>query len=171
MKKMQWTKFVQRRRSDRKLSVEMTPITVRSNSLFQYYIKNQKMDEWIEIKEELLQKEGSKCWICGIKSNHLHIHEFWELDDSSQIAKLKELHHLCDMCFKIKKSEIWFFSNYGREQLKKLDVTKDDLIQHYCKINKCSQEEFDLEFSKEIINLMEKNKHKWKVDFGDFLKK
>ena len=162
---MQWTKFVQNKRIDKKLSVEMTPITVRSN-LFQIYMKNKKIKEWSEIKEELLLREGSKCWICGKQSAHLHIHEFWDYNDNTHTAELKELHHLCDLCSKIKKTDLWFFTDFGKEQLKKLSITQGDLVKHYCKVNNCTIQDFTINWKETVDRWYERNQYNWKQNLG-----
>lgn len=167
---MQWTRLIQnKRRTSNKLTVELTPKTVRSKSLFHYYMKNKKLNEWSEIKQELLEREGSKCWICGTTSNHLHIFEFWNYDEKERSAQLTEIHHLCDLCYKIKRTDLWFFTDYGKEQLKHLGICREDLIKHFCKVNQCSLKDFALNWKVAITNWHKRNDIDWKQNFGDYI--
>lgn len=153
---------------DFKLKIELVPSTVWYSSIFQIYKKENKMDKWAEIKKELFEKEGEKCWICEKKNIRLEAHEFWEYDDKKHIQKLKEIHHLCDLCHKIKHIGFWCYTSDGQEQLRKFKLTKENLVNHFCKINKCLREEFE-EHKKEAFNIWkERSKYKWKQDFGRY---
>lgn len=165
---MQWRNFVQKKRVEKKLSVELTPITIQSKSLFQTYMKNNRFKEWSEIKKELLQKEGSTCWICGKESLSLHICEFWDYNDKSHKISLKEIHHLCDMCHKIKRTDLWFLTDYGKEQLKTLGLCQEDLINHFCKVNDCSIKEFAKQWSTAIKTWKKRSQYNWQQDFGEY---
>ena len=57
------------------------PTTAESKTLFQVFNKNRRIDDWKAIKDELLRREGKKCWICDRSDNLLHIQEFWDFDD------------------------------------------------------------------------------------------
>ncbi|MGC9781554.1 MAG: hypothetical protein HZR80_20110 [Candidatus Heimdallarchaeota archaeon] len=165
---MQIPKLVHRKNS-KKLTVELIPTTVRSKSLFQIYTKNRCLDVWTEIKDELLEREGKKCWICGKKSMHLFVHEFWEYDDDKSLMKLQEIHHLCNKCHKIKRTDFWFFTDYGKEQLKKLDISPEDLIKHYCKVNKCDLKDFGQNWREAVDLWKTRSEQEWIQDYGEFL--
>lgn len=165
---MEWTKFVRKKRIEKRLSVELAPITIRSKSLFQEYMKNNRFKEWSIIKEELLQKEGPICWICGKESLQLHIHEFWDYNDEENTSSLREIHHLCDMCHKLKRTDFWFFTDYGKEQLKTLGLCREDLINHFCKVNNCSLEDFSKQWSSAIKLWKKRSQFDWQQDFGKY---
>ena len=165
---MEWTKFVQKKRIDRKLSVELAPITVRSPSLFQVYIKNNRFNEWFEIKQQLVEKEGSFCWICGKESSNLHMQEFWDYNESNYTRSLLEVHLLCDMCHKLNRTDLWFFTEYGKKQLQTLGLSQEDLVKHYCKVNNCSPKEFSKQWSRAIKTWKKRSQYEWNQDFGEY---
>jgi len=144
------------------------PATTWFSSIYQIYKKNNKLSEWIKIKEELFEKEGKRCWICGKEESHLEAHEFWEYDEKNHVQKLKAIHHLCQMCHKIKHIGFWCHTKDGQEKLKKEGLTREDLINHFCKVNNCSREEFE-KHEKEAFRIWsERSKYKWKQDFGKY---
>ncbi|NHJ87024.1 MAG: hypothetical protein FK734_16295 [Asgard group archaeon] len=166
---MQWTNFVQKRRINyEKLSVELLPITARSNSLFQEYNKRDRLDKWVEIKNDLMTREGRVCYFCKKEATDFHITEFWEFDDENNTMILKEMHQLCEMCYKIKRTDIWFFTDFGKEQLKNLGLCREDLIEHYCKVNDCSWKEFGEEWQKAVDAWRKRNQQLWTIDFGEY---
>lgn len=165
---MHWTKFIHQKQIPTRLTVELTPASVRSKSLFSFFMRNKEVDKWTEIKDELLKREGARCWICETESNHLHLHEFWIYNDQTHQASLKEIHHLCDLCDKIKRSDLWFFTDFGKVQLKELGINDDDLIIHYCKVNNCSREEFSKNWEEAVILWHKRNVIHWKQDFGNY---
>ena len=165
---MQWIKLVEKRRVVKRLAVELTPTSLRSQSLFQTYLKNKKIKEWSEIKEELIEKEGAKCWICGRETLQLHIHEFWIYDDFSHEALLKEIHHLCGLCHKIKRTDLWFFTTYGKKQLKELGLCREDLIKHYCKVNKCALKDFAIDWREAVSDWRKRCENHWNTDLGNY---
>ncbi|NHJ49389.1 MAG: hypothetical protein FK733_16485 [Asgard group archaeon] len=150
----------------RKLSVELVPKSVRSNNLFYYYNQNRKLDLWSGIKNELLEREGQHCWICQKKSVQLHLHEFWAFDDTNQRMILQELHHVCNLCDKVLNANLWFLTDYGREQLLKLDILPEDLIKHYCKVNSCSLKDFGKDWRSAVDTWKKRNEITWEVNFG-----
>jgi hypothetical protein len=156
------------RRIPRRLSVEFTPTTVRSNSLFHYYNQNRKLIFWTTIKNNLLKREGNHCWICCEESSQLHLHEFWYFDDISKTMTLREIHHLCDLCDKIKHADLWFLSDYGRKQLLELNLLPEDLIKHYCKVNNCSLKEFGNNWREAFDIWKKRSEINWHKNFGKF---
>ena len=158
-----------RSKNPRKLEVELLPSTVRDKSLFQIFNKERRLDEWKAIKDELLYREGSMCWICEKKSSSLHVAEYWDFDEDNKTMILTEIHHLCDMCYKIKRSDFWFFTEYGKEQLKQLNISPEDLVKHYCRVNKCELKDFGKNWREAIDTWKERSRFDWKQDFGDII--
>ena len=97
------------------------------------------------------------------------IQEFWDFDDKKHTMKLIEIHHVCDLCHKIKRTDFWFFTDYGKEQLKKLGYSYEDIIKHYCRVNKCRIKDFGKNWRKAIETWKARNKQTWHQDYGDFL--
>ena len=163
---MQWSEMIHRKGKNTKLTLNLTPNKIQFKSLFQVYVKSKKLKEWTKIKRELLVREGAQCWICGRESLNLHIQEFWHYDDDNHLLNLQEIHHVCDLCHKIKRTDLWFFTEYGKEQLKQLDLCWEDLIKHYCKVNKCSLKVFAVNWREAIQTWKSRNIHEWQIDFG-----
>ena len=165
---MQLAKLMQKK-YERKLIIELRPKTVQSSTLFQRYSKTCRLEKWATIKEELVKREGNICFICGKKSSHLHLHEFWNYDDNARIMRLHNIHQICTLCQKLKRTDFWFFTDYGKEQLKKLDIGWEELIRHYCKVNKCSIKDFGENWKEAIEVWKERSKFNWNQDFGEYL--
>lgn len=151
-----------------KLTIELVPSTVWYSSIYQYYKKSNNLQQWHEIKKELYAKEGTHCWICKKTSKPLQAHEFWEYDDVNRIQKLSAIHHLCGFCHKIKHIGLWLHAFDGERMLKKERLTKQDIIDHFCDVNRCSEKEFQKHEDEAFILWKERSEHKWKQDFGKY---
>lgn len=151
-----------------KLTIELVPSTVWFSSVYQIYKGKNQLNKWRRIKKELFKREGGKCWICGAKSTHLEAHEFWEYDDKNHVQKLIGIHHLCDMCHKVKHIGFWCHTKEGSRKLEEEGLSKEDLINHFCKVNNCSRKKFE-KHEKEALNIWEeRSKYEWKQDFADY---
>jgi hypothetical protein len=150
-----------------RLSIELVPLPLWQHSLFRIYKENNQLNKWKSIKKELIIEEGQHCWICGNKGG-LEAHEFWEYDDINHIQKLVAIHHLCSMCHKIKHIGFWCYTKEGKEILFKSNLSKEDLINHFCKINQCSKEDFESHEKTAFALWRERNKYVWKQDFGKY---
>jgi hypothetical protein len=150
----------------KKLSVELIPTTVRSNSLFYYFNQNKMLEGWTKIISQLIEREGQQCWICEKESKQLHLHEFWTFDDENHRMILQELHHVCNLCDKLLNANLWFLTDYGREQLLKLEILPEDLIKHYCKVNDCSLKDFGKDWRRAVDTWKKRNTVIWEVNFG-----
>jgi len=151
-----------------KLTIELVPSTVWFSSIYQIYKRNNQLSKWRKIKKELFEKEGRKCWICGEENTRLEAHEFWEYEDKNHVQKLVAIHHLCSMCHKIKHIGFWCYTEDGRRQFTKAGLAREDLINHFCKVNSCSKEDFE-KYEKEAFRIWrERSKYEWKQDFGRY---
>lgn len=151
-----------------KLVIELVPSTVWFSSLHNMYMERGQRSKWKKIKKELFAKEGEQCWVCGGKGGRLEAHEFWKYDDKNHVQKLVSVHHLCDMCHRIKHIGFWCHTEEGREKLARLGVSREDLANHFCRVNNCSIEEFE-EHEVEAFQLWEKrSKYEWVQDFGQY---
>jgi len=151
-----------------RLQIELVPSTVWFSSIYNLYRESNRLDKWQNIKEELLRKEGNHCWVCGIEDRRLEAHEFWEYDDNKHVQKLVAIHHLCDMCHKIKHVGFWCHTSNGKRKLEQSGLTRDDLIKHFCKVNNCTEKEFVAHEDEAFKIWKERSKHKWKQDFGQY---
>jgi len=159
-----------KKKHKKKLVIDLLPKPVQNKTLFQRLSRKRSLEEWTKIKQELLRREGSRCYICGKETKHLHMHEFWHFDDATQTMRLEGIHHLCDLCQKVKRTDFWFFTPYGKEQLKHLDINTQDIIKHYCKVNNCSIEEFNRNWRQAVETWQKRNEKEWKLDFGEYMR-
>jgi hypothetical protein len=147
-----------------KLEIELVPSTAWNKSLYNIL----PVDDWSRIKSEIYAKEGHKCYVCGKAGEKLEAHEFWEYDDRTRTQKLVGIHHLCDLCHKIKHLGFWLHTEDGRLRLKQQGLTRNRLIEHFCKVNGCQTEDF-LSAEKQAFRVWEfRSKHEWKQDFGKY---
>jgi len=151
-----------------KLNIELVPNTAWNASIYQLCKKTGQEDKWKAIKNELFKTEGRKCWICGETNKQLEAHEFWNYDEKTKIQKLAAIHHLCTLCHKIKHVGLFGHTQKGEEILKQQGLTLNDLIQHFCKVNNCTEQEFK-EHEKQAFEIWNKrNEYNWKQDFGKY---
>lgn len=148
-----------------KLDIELVPENAWTLSLYNYFKANNKINEWSRIKKDIYSREDSKCWICGIENSRLEAHEFWAYDEKNGIQKLDAIHHLCSMCHKIKHIGYWG-TDEGISILKRTELSFEDLINHFCRINKCKIRDFQ-DHKKQSFEIWRKRcKIKWQQDFG-----
>jgi hypothetical protein len=151
-----------------KLVIELVPSKVWFSSIYQIYRERKQLNKWEKIKKEIFEREGRQCWICGKEASHLEAHEFWEYDDENHIQKLVAIHLLCNMCHKIKHIGFWCYTKDGRKQLTKEGLNKEELINHFCKVNNCSKKDFEKHEENAFNVWKERSKYYWKQDFGKY---
>ncbi len=154
----------------KKLKIELVPSTVWYSSLYKLFKELHREDLWKNIKDSIFKKEGKKCWICENTDRRLEAHEFWDYDAGNHIQKLKSIHHLCDLCHKVKHIGLWLHTSDGQKMLKKEKLTKSDIIKHFCKVNQCTKKEFEehKDSAFEIFSIRSQND--WNQDFGKYQK-
>lgn len=90
------------------------------------------------------------------------LHEIWEYDDEKHIQKLVGFHLLCEKCHWIK--------HLGLAGLKLKEEELKKLIQHFCKVNGCSKQDFE-QHKYEAFEVYDKRcKYRWTQDFGEYEK-
>lgn len=151
-----------------KLVIELVPSTVWFSSIYQIYKNSNQQNKWRKIKEENFEKEGRRCWICRKEGTRLEAHEFWEYNDEDHIQKLISIHHLCGMCHKIKHIGFWCYTEDGRRQLARAGLTREDLINHFCKVNNCPMEEYEKHEGEAFEIWKKRSKYEWRQDFGKY---
>ena len=136
------------------LEMERIPSSVFSQSVFTYCRDNKKGGIWKKIKEDLIKKEGKKCWICGYDKDDakLQAHETWSYDYKNKIMKLESIHHLCMKCHMLKHPLLFRIG--------------DELIKHFCKVNNCTKDDFKNHSEETERKFIERSKIKWKQDFS-----
>ncbi|MEM1659388.1 MAG: hypothetical protein QXK94_10190 [Candidatus Jordarchaeales archaeon] len=151
-----------------KLTIELVPTPLWFSSLYNLYRNAGIPEEWRRIKAELFRKEGRKCWICGREDRRLEAHEFWEYDDERHVQRLVAIHHLCDLCHKVKHIGFWCYTEEGRRRLRSEGLSEEHLIEHFCRVNNCSREEFEKHKNEAFRVWMERNMHSWTQDLGEY---
>ncbi len=153
---------------DFRLTIELVPRTVWFSSLRQIYEDEGQSSKWKKLKSKLFEEEGRRCWICGEEGERLEAHEFWGYDDENHIQRLVAVHHLCAMCHRVKHIGFWCYIERGKEQLAKLGLTREDLIDHFCRINGCTREEFE-KYEEECFRIWrERSKFEWEQDLDKY---
>jgi hypothetical protein len=108
--------------------------------------------EWKEISDEVKLKADYTCEICGSVNGVMHCHEVWKFDDRSKIQHLAGCLCLCVRCHDVK--------HFGRStQVYKHDY-QEKLIEHWCRVNRASRDEFKLHLASiRSINIKRADKH------------
>jgi len=141
-----------------KLTAELVPSTVWYSSLYRLLPK----DEWDRIRDNIIRENERRCQICGELKGVMNLHEIWKYDDINYVQKLDGFILLCKMCHHIKHIGLaGILASEG-----KLDY--NDVVAHFCKVNGCSEKEFDTHVKKAFQVWKERSKHEWKQDFGEF---
>lgn len=153
--------------NDYKLTLDFIPISGQ-DSLYNFLKRTNRLGKWLGIKNELILKHKRKCQICGSSTSILEAHEVWEYDEITCIQILKEIQLLCGMCHQVKHINFFYGSKTKKYGVLPSSVTKKDLIDHFCKVNQCSEEDYHQLESEAFKILRMRNKIKWKRDFGKY---
>jgi hypothetical protein len=141
-----------------KLKIELVPSTVWYRSLYKLLPR----EVWNRIRNEIINEEGRKCQICEETEGVMNLHEIWKYDDRTHIQKLEGFILLCKMCHHVKHVGLaGILANEG-----KLDY--DKVVEHFCKVNKCTGKEFKEHKAKAFEIWEKRSKHQWKQDFGKY---
>lgn len=97
-----------------RLEMELVPSSEWRSSLYRLLPK----EVWYGIKQRMYAEEGRKCYVCNSKEGQLSAHEFWEYDDEEHVQRLSGIHHLCNLCHKIKHIGFWCHTSEGKAKLK-----------------------------------------------------
>lgn len=92
----------------------------------------------------------------------MNLHEIWKYDDFKHTQKLEGFILLCEMCHHVKHIGLaGILADEGR-----LDY--NNVIRHFCKVNNCSEKEFE-KHRKEAFEIWQnRSQQKWKQDFGKY---
>ncbi len=115
--------------------------------------------EWDKLRKQVYADYNHRCGICGA-SGRLAAHEIWRYDDQSHLQQLTGMIALCDLCHHVKHigfAEV--LASQGKLNLKRV-------IDHYCKINKCTLSDFDLHLQEAFRIWEKRSSHPWQVDIS-----
>ncbi len=125
-------------------------------------------EAWYNIREGIIKENGRRCQVCGETNGTINLHEIWNYDDVKHIQKLEGFILLCQMCHHVKHIGLaGILANEG-----KLDY--NEVIKHFCKVNNCSEKEFENHVNRAFEIWRKRSEHQWKQDFGkyeEFVKK
>jgi predicted house-cleaning noncanonical NTP pyrophosphatase (MazG superfamily) len=140
------------------LTIELVPSTVWYSSLYRLLPR----EVWDRIRNEIIENNGRKCQICGETEGKMNLHEIWEYNDAEHVQKLKGFVLLCAMCHHVKHIGLaGILANEG-----KLDYY--EVIEHFCKVNKCTKNDFEKQEKKAFDVWSKRSQYEWKQDFGEY---
>jgi hypothetical protein len=121
---------------------------------------------WLKLSQQVRKRIG-KCSVCG-RTERLHGHEVWQYAERARsgTAKLIDVSVICTICHSI--------NHWGRISaliaagiMKPADGRR--LIRHFVKINRCmSKASFERHRIKAFAEWRERNRKKWKIDWGPY---
>jgi hypothetical protein len=138
--------------------MELVPSTVWESSLYRLMPR----EIWNRIRGHFIEENGRKCQVCGETTGIMNLHEIWNYDDSKHIQKLKGFILLCKMCHHVK--HIGLAGILAEEG--KLDY--NEVMRHFCKVNNCSEKEFEKHKEEAFETWEKRSKFEWKQDFGEY---
>jgi len=149
------------------LKIELVPSSLWGDSLYQQCKDAGNLSKWRKFKKELVEKEGKKCWICGEAEGRLIAHNFCEYNDKVHLQTLKEIHHICKMCEKVRMIGKWLNAPNNYSYFGNMGIRRD-ITNHFCKVNNCESEDFN-EYEEAVMEIWTlRNEHPWFQDFGDY---
>lgn len=90
-----------------------------------------KPADWDKVRKDAYARAGGKCCVCGRKNTRLEAHERWSYDEKKALQKLEDVVALCHACHEV--------VHISRTQLMGRGM---EAMEHFQKVNKCSQMEF-----------------------------
>ncbi len=118
--------------------------------------------QWDKLRKQVYAEYGHRCGICGAHGQ-LNCHERWSYDDERHIQTLEGYIALCTMCHHVKHIGLaGILASEG-----KLDY--EQVVQHFCTVNSCTREDFELHRSRAFDQWRERSKHDdWQTEFGAY---
>jgi len=141
-----------------RLEIELVPRTVWFSSLYHML----PLEIWASIREKHIQTTGARCEICGSSQRPLQLHEMWQYDDEKHIQKLLGFELLCRKCHSIQHIGLAMIRAGAG------GVNYDMLAEHFCRVNRCSRQDFDRHVDKAFKVWRERSKHKWSQNLGEY---
>ena len=148
----------QDRRLPKKLEIEFVPTRLRYSSFYRVFSR----EEWNKLRDEIIEKNGKRCQICGETEGALTLDAVWNYDDDEHIQRLDSFIFLCEMCHCTK--------HFGLVKMlvDRGSLDYNELIDHFCKVNNCSREEFEENKSRALEVWERRSTYKWKRDLGKY---
>ena len=150
-----------------KLTLDFIPLT-GEDSLYKFLKRTHRKEKWQRIRKNLFIKHGRKCQVCEKEDSHLEAHEVWEYDEINCIKMLKYIQLICKKCHLVKHINFFYGSKMVKRGMLPSSITKQELIDHFCQVNGCTESEYHRIEDDAFKILRWRNKIKWKQEFGDF---
>jgi hypothetical protein len=141
-----------------KLTIELIPTPLWGKSLNKLLGRS----KWDRIRHKAYANASHQCQICSA-TGKLTCHEEWIFDDEKHVQKLIGFIALCENCHMIKHVGFSMHTEEGRRK-----YNTDELIKHFCEVNKCSENDFYNHKDKAFEIHSKRSSHQWEVDFGDY---
>ena len=121
---------------------------------------------WDTVRREVYAKAHYTCEICGAMDVQLHCHEVWSYTSKKPyIQKLQILQCLCKMCHAIKH---WWNTVNRVHEGKEPTIYLTELTEHFCIVNHCDRDQFNLHKVVAGAISAERNKRNYRIDWGAF---
>ncbi len=115
-----------------------------------------KPKDWDVVRRDAYARAKGRCMICGRYTNRLEAHEKWSYDEEKALQKLEDVVALCHSCHEVK--------HISRTQLVGRGM---DAMEHFMKVNNCSQMDFHAELSKANEEYLRRNRVEgWVTDIS-----
>lgn len=152
---------------DYQLTIELNPSKLWGESLYQQCKDTGNLSKWRKFKKDLIEKEGNQCWFCGDTEGRLIAHSFWDYDDRHHIRTLREIHHICTMCEKVRMIGKWLHAPNNYSYAGNLGIRRD-ITAKFCKVNQCLPDDF-IAYEEEVMNIwVVRSEHYWDQEFGEY---
>lgn len=118
---------------------------------------------WFALSRKIRAENNFTCQFCGSKEDpshhrYTHLHEIWDFNEKTNTQTLVGFECLCQDCH---HTHHWMFSEY-----KGFDL--ELLIEHACKVNGCSRDQFEKHIVEEKEKWLKRSKIEWALNFGDW---
>ncbi len=112
--------------------------------------------QWDEVRKDAYARAGGGCMICGARTGRLEAHERWSYDERKKLQKLETVVAICHRCHEV--------VHIGRTQLLGRGM---DAMEHFMKVNGCTQSDFHEALGEANREYLERNKIEgWTTDIS-----
>ncbi len=118
--------------------------------------------KWDKLRKGIYLQYEHRCGICRVSPQQIQCHELWKYDDENHIQILEGFIALCPICHHVK--HIGMADVLASEG--KLDYNA--VVAHFCKVNECSEEDFEQAKKQAFDQWRERSKHLWITDLGKY---
>ena len=115
-----------------------------------------KPKDWDVVRRDAYARANGRCTVCKRYTKRLEAHEKWSYDEERALQKLEDVVALCHACHEVK--------HISRTQLMGRGM---DAMEHFQKVNDCSQMEFHLALQKANEEYLRRNRvEAWVTDIS-----